>query len=130
MTFKNILLLLFFAFTAQIVLAQSDSTATFQVAGNCGMCKKRIETAAQVHGVTSATWDISTKNLTLKFDPQKTSSLSVQQEIALVGHDTPNYKSPDEVYNKLHECCLYDRLSSEENTRNTKIMTTIISSRV
>ena len=114
MTFKNILLLLFFAFTAQIVLAQSDSTATFQVAGNCGMCKKRIETAAQVHGVTSATWDISTKNLTLKFDPQKTSSLSVQQEIALVGHDTPNYKSPDEVYNKLHECCLYDRLSSEE----------------
>jgi len=118
MTIKNILFFFFLLFGINTVYAQSDSTAVFPVAGNCGMCKKRIETAAKIKGVESATWDLSSKNLTVKFKPKTTSSLEIQQAIALVGHDTPNYKAPDEIYEQLHECCMYDRLSPGTTTEH------------
>lgn len=111
MAIKNIILFIFIAFSINLAQAQSDSTSVFQVAGNCGMCKKRIETAAKIPGVESASWDVATKNLTVKFNSKKSSSLQIQQAVALVGHDTPEVKAPDEIYKKLHECCLYDRLA-------------------
>ena len=81
---------------------------TFTVDGACGMCKTRIEKAANaVPGVTSAKWNVKTKELILIFDDQKTDEKKVQKAIADVGHDTPNYKATDEVYNNLHSCCKY-----------------------
>ncbi|GAB4324382.1 MAG: efflux RND transporter periplasmic adaptor subunit [Bacteroidales bacterium] len=82
--------------------------AMIKVAGNCGMCKDRIETAAKsVKGVESAEWDSETKVLHLNFNPSKTNVDAVQKAIAAVGHDTEKYKAPDEVYEKLPGCCLY-----------------------
>lgn len=118
MAIKNILLFLFITFSINTLYAQSDSTTVFQVAGNCAMCKKRIETAAKIKGVESATWDLSSKKLTTKFNPKTTSTLEIQQAIALVGHDTPNYRAADEVYQSLHECCLYDRLSESAESNH------------
>ena len=81
-----------------------------KVGGNCEMCKERIETAAlSVNGVTSANWKIDSKMLHLNFDSTKTNSDEIQRTIAKVGHDTEKFKAPDEVYNKLPECCLYER---------------------
>jgi Cu(I)/Ag(I) efflux system membrane fusion protein len=80
----------------------------FKVWGSCGMCKERIETTAKsVSGVILAVWDITTKQLTVQFDSNKTNTDVIQKAIAKVGHDTEKYKASDDVYNKLPECCLY-----------------------
>lgn len=84
---------------------------TFAVGGNCEQCKVRIEKAAyKVKGVKSANWDIKSGNMTLIFDERKCSEGDVQKAIAKVGHDAGSERADDEVYNKLHHCCLYERL--------------------
>lgn len=91
--------------------AQNSKHVMVKVGGNCEMCKDRIETAAKsVPGVESANWEIDTKMLHLNFDSAKTSSDEIQKAIAKVGHDTKKFKAPDDVYNKLPECCLFERL--------------------
>ncbi|TJZ61209.1 TonB-dependent receptor [Sphingobacterium olei] len=107
-------LLLLILTVGQKSFAQSDSTAHFEVAGNCGMCKNRIEKAANIKGVESALWDIQTGELTVKYNSQQTKLNQIQLAIATAGHDTPLHKAPDEVYKTLHECCLYNRLGVEE----------------
>lgn len=82
-----------------------------KVAGNCDMCKERIETAAKsVAGVTKAEWSAETQQLHLSFLSTKTTVDQVAKAIAAVGHDTEKYKATDSVYKTLPECCLYNRL--------------------
>ncbi|WP_430973850.1 efflux RND transporter periplasmic adaptor subunit [Sunxiuqinia rutila] len=86
--------------------------AQFKAAGNCEMCKDRIEKAAlAVNGVFSAHWDAEQQLVHLQYDSKKTNPEKVQQAIANAGHDTEKFKAPDSVYNELPECCLFDRLS-------------------
>jgi len=83
-------------------------TEMFKVSGNCEMCKERIETTAKsVKGVSSALWDIDTKMAQVEFDNRITTLDDIQRAIAEVGHDNGKYRSPDDIYNKLPECCLY-----------------------
>ena len=96
------------AFLGSAALAQSK-TDSVKVSGNCGMCKKRIEAAAQVNGVTTAEWNAKTKMLTLNYDSKKINVADVQRKLADVGHDTPNFKASEAVYDKLPACCKYDR---------------------
>ena len=82
-----------------------------KVAGNCEMCEKRIEKAAfSVKGVKSADWHIDHKDIHLIIDENKCSVEDVAKAIASVGHDTELIKAKDEDYEKLHGCCLYNRL--------------------
>lgn len=82
--------------------------ATFMVYGNCEMCKDRIETAAKsVKGVTSADWNIETKQLHVEYDGSQTSLDAIHMAIAKVGHDTDKMKADDKIYNSLPSCCLY-----------------------
>ncbi|MEJ2594475.1 MAG: heavy metal-associated domain-containing protein [bacterium] len=88
----------------------SKKHTSFMVYGNCGMCEERIEKAAsQVKGVVSADWDVDTKMLQLEYDKRIVKVNEVEKAIAAVGHDTENERAPDEVYNDLPGCCLYDR---------------------
>lgn len=96
------------AFLGSATFAQSK-TDSIKVAGNCGMCKKRIEAAVKVDGVTSAEWSAKTKMLTLNYDASKIKLDDVQRKIADVGHDTPKFKTTEAVYTKLPGCCKYDR---------------------
>ncbi|MFV0376005.1 MAG: efflux RND transporter periplasmic adaptor subunit [Mangrovibacterium sp.] len=87
--------------------ATADHTM-FKVAGNCEMCKDRIETAAKgVNSVLSASWDADKQMVHLQLDTKKTSADAVQKAIAAAGHDTEKYKAPDAVYNELPGCCQY-----------------------
>jgi len=80
------------------------------VKGNCGMCEKRIEKAANsVDGVQSADWNKESKMMEVKFDDAKTDVHKVHMAIAKVGHDTEMHKAKDSVYNDLPGCCKYDR---------------------
>ncbi|MEH6307185.1 heavy-metal-associated domain-containing protein [Olivibacter sp. CPCC 100613] len=90
------------------VYGQEKSTS-FKVYGNCEMCKKRIEKAANVEGVKSASWNVETKMMTLAFNADKVSAADVQKQIARAGHDTRDVAAPDKIYNELPECCQYVR---------------------
>jgi len=97
-----------------IAVFAGSKTDKFKVYGNCDMCKARIETAAKsVDGVTAADWDVKTKMIALTYDDSKTNVPKVQQAIAKVGHDTDKYKATDEAYNKISDCCKFDRAKSD-----------------
>ncbi|HMY85374.1 MAG: cation transporter [Saprospiraceae bacterium] len=90
-------------------------TTTFKVAGNCGMCKKRIEAAAKsVKGVKAANWDGITEMITITYNEQKTDLMEVHKKIAAAGYDTELVQATDESYNSLHGCCHYDRLQYDK----------------
>src|SRR5690606_2500076 len=112
--YKGLITLLFINIYT-ISFGQQDSTITFEVAGNCAICKQRIEKAAKIKGVSQATWDTQNGIATVVFNPTTTSSKSIKQSIADVGHDTDEIRAEQEVYEKLHECCLYDRLGEEQS---------------
>jgi copper chaperone CopZ len=92
-----------------------EKTEKFKVKGNCGMCEKRIEKAANaVKGVQNADWDKESKMMVVKFDDAKTSTDNIEKAIAKVGHDTPHHKAKDEVYEELPGCCKYDRTEEKK----------------
>lgn len=79
-----------------------------EVAGNCEMCKKRIEKAAySVPGVKSAVWHQDHQDMHLIIDENKCSVEDVKKAVAKSGHDTKDVKAKDEDYAKLHDCCKY-----------------------
>jgi copper chaperone CopZ len=84
-------------------------TASFKVWGNCGECKKRIETGARNGGASKASWNEETKMIEVSFDPAKTNVDSIQQSIANTGYDTEKFKANSESYSKLPQCCQYTR---------------------
>jgi hypothetical protein len=47
--------------------------------------------------------------MTVIINEEKCSLLDVKKAIANVGHDTKEVKSKNEVYEKLHACCQYER---------------------
>lgn len=83
-------------------------TDKIKVSGNCGMCAKKIETAAKEAGASEAKWDKNKKQLTVKYEPATTSNDAIQKKVADAGYDTEKYTADMEVYNNLHECCKYD----------------------
>jgi len=96
-----------FALSAQ---NNKNEKISFEVSGNCEMCKKRIEKAAlTVKGVKTVSWDIPSNVISVIYDPSKEPIQEVQRAIAFAGHDTPLAKALDSTYNALPMCCLYKR---------------------
>lgn len=84
---------------------------SFYVAGNCDMCKARIEKAAKsVEGVSEAIWNKETKMILVKYNSDLSSLINIYAAISQAGHDTKWQKSKDEVYENLPACCLYERI--------------------
>ena len=84
-------------------------TATFQVWGNCGMCKRTIETAARQAGASKADWNMESHAMTVNFDPAKLSLAVIHQKIGEAGYDTDKATGDGAAYAKLHACCQYER---------------------
>lgn len=108
---------IFITFT-QFGFAQKQATETLKIAGECGMCKKKIETAAKDAGATYAVWNTDSKILTVKYNSQSTNSAKIQQKIADAGYDTPKFRAADEAYNNLEQCCQYDRQPANTDNKN------------
>ncbi|MGV8137679.1 MAG: heavy-metal-associated domain-containing protein [Mangrovibacterium sp.] len=99
-------------------LYAKEKTEKFEVKGNCEMCERRIEGAAiSVKGVTKVNWDKETKMAEISFNDSQTNIHQIQMAIAKAGHDTPMHKASDEAYNKLPDCCHYDRTGKTEQNR-------------
>ena len=100
--------------------AQSKTvTAKIKVFGNCSMCKQRIETALDVNGIKSASWDSKTKMLDVVYNKSKISEQKIHEVLASAGHDTEKTKAKDEVYSELPFCCLY-RDHDHSNVKDEK----------
>lgn len=89
-----------------------EKKETLKVAGECGSCKKKIETAAKKAGASYAVWNVDSKELIIKYNSTSGNSAKIQKAIADVGYDTPDYKATDEAYNELDGCCRYERINA------------------
>ena len=90
-------------------LSAQKKQAAVAINGNCEMCKKRIDKAAKVDGVSKASWNEETKMLTVSFDSTKTSMHVVQTAIAKVGYESEGHVANAAAFAKLPECCQYTR---------------------
>ena len=108
---KTILMLLsmLILFSVNMHAKDAITKASIKVSGNCEMCKERIEKAAKIEGVKNAIWNQETHILTVAFVPTKTTLDQIQQNIANAGYDTPMFKSTEENYKKLPQCCQYTK---------------------
>jgi copper chaperone CopZ len=105
--------ILFSGFILAIVFSANAQTPTkLKVSGNCGMCKSSIEKAAKTAGATTANWDMDAKILTLMFN-SKTNLDKIETAIAAIGYDTEHKTATKAAYDALHECCKYDRDSTQ-----------------
>ena len=86
-------------------------TEKIKVSGNCDMDKRRIETAAYaVDGIKSAVWDMYSQTLVIIYSIFKRDAPDVvQKRIAFLGNDTEKYRADDATYQKLPDCCHYQR---------------------
>lgn len=92
---------------------------TIKVAGNCTMCKKRIETSLDRSGVKYANWDVDKKELFVAYRPDKITLEELHKLVAQSGHDTDQVQASDSVYAKLPFCCLYrDHDPHDEKSRH------------
>jgi cation transport ATPase len=99
----TLVLLLLIAFKP--TYAQQDTSLV--VNGVCQMCKRVIEKAAYLDGVETASWNVKTKELSLKYDPSKVTLMDINKSVLLSGYDTEYEAAKDEDYYKLHKCCYY-----------------------
>ncbi|WP_035694312.1 heavy-metal-associated domain-containing protein [Flavobacterium soli] len=110
-TFNKILMgiMVVFSLTSCEAQIKNAKTETVKVYGNCGMCKKKIETAANEKGISKADWNVETAMLTITYDTKKTSQDAILKKVADAGYDSDKYTAKDEVYDALHGCCQYER---------------------
>jgi mercuric ion binding protein len=108
------LTLLFISFST---FAQQSKSEDIKVWGNCGMCKSTIEKAAKSAGATDANWNEDTKILTVSYDASNSGNQKIQKAVAAAGYDTQDLTAPEDVYNKLHGCCKYDRKPAAVNAQ-------------
>lgn len=93
-----------------LIKKSKNAKYIIEVNGDCEHCKKRIQkTAYSVSGVKSAVWSAQTHELDLILNEEKATILDVKKAMAKQGHDTDQFKAAIVDYNKLPECCQYER---------------------
>jgi copper chaperone CopZ len=107
--------------TTEVAKEMAMANLSFGVRGNCGICKRTIEKAANsVEGVTSATWDVDQKKIDVSFDGSKTDAMTIHKAIAASGYDTEKVSGNEDVYNDLPGCCKYDHSMDMNQTGENK----------
>lgn len=90
---------------------KNAKTITVKIDGNCEMCEKKIESAANQNKTANLDWNKDSKQATLTFDDTKTNAEEVLKRVALAGYDNEKFLAPDDVYAKLPDCCKYNRIN-------------------
>ncbi len=108
--------IMFSIFSISTSSAQSKTTETIKVSGNCGMCKTTIEKAAKSAGAKTASWNEESKELKVTYAVNKTSSAKIQEAIANSGYDTQDFTAVKTAYDNLPGCCKYDRKADSDAT--------------
>ena len=94
---------------------KKQTTKTFKVYGNCGMCEKKIEGALKgVKGIDKADWKKESKMIEVVYHTHDITLEEIKKKIAAVGYDMDDLKASDESYKGLPACCQYERPSDNE----------------
>lgn len=111
----NILIVLSVVLSATSGFAQirNSKTETVKILGKCDACKTAIEKAGNLKNIAVVSWSKDSKMATITFDSKKTNRDEILKRIALVGYDSDQYLAPDSAYEKLAECCIYERQKKE-----------------
>lgn len=106
--------------TSTTLFAQikNAKTETVKVYGNCGMCKTKIEKAANQKNISKADWNEETGIATITYDEKLTDKNAILKKIAVVGYDSDAFKATNAAYNKLPGCCQYDRPKAPVNKKD------------
>ncbi len=97
------------AFTGLQAQQKSDGTIVIKTSAVCGQCKTRIEEGmAFEKGVKDVTLDVESKNVTITFNPKKTSPEALKKAISKLGYDADEVPADLAAYNKLPSCCKKD----------------------
>ncbi len=96
----------------------AEDSLSFWVNGLCGMCKNRIEEAAlKTRGVSTASWDVEARMLSVIIDKEKLNERRLHYNIASVGHDTKQLLAPDPIYEALPMCCKYRDFATHDEAK-------------
>lgn len=82
---------------------------TFHVWGNNETCKKSIEKACKLSGVSGANWNVDSKLLKFKIDTSIITTDAVLKSVASAGYDNELFFGNDYAYSNLPEACQYER---------------------
>jgi len=88
---------------------KNSKTEIVKIQGNCNMCKSIIESAGNKKNVVKVNWDKDSKTAILFFNSKITNEDEILKRIALVGYDNEKYLAPNSAFEKLPECCKYER---------------------
>ncbi len=106
----RILVFTLFITAANSTFAQIADTGKkyvdIKTSAQCGSCKSAIEKAVNdVDGVKSASLDVETKIVTVKYDSEKTDAEAIKLAIVNIGYDADDIPADAKAYENLHSCC-------------------------
>ena len=94
------------SFSAQAQESKKSETIEIKTSAQCGMCKKRIETAIyELKGIKSANVDLETQIITVIFKTKNTSADEIRKAISKVGYDADDVPADTKAYENLPKCC-------------------------
>ena len=95
--------------TTTVTNADGKTESSFKVWGNCEQCKETIESALKIDGISKSDWNVDSKIIKVEYDSSKIKLPAIHKKIAEAGYDNVGFKSEDEAYNSLPNCCQYER---------------------
>lgn len=104
---KTTLFLLAFSLFAVATKAQGTTTSlTIQTSAKCMMCKQTLEkNMAFERGVSKSSLDMKTKQLTVWYNPSKTTPAAIRKAVTLTGYDADSLQADQAAHDKLEPCC-------------------------
>jgi copper chaperone CopZ len=110
---KRILQFIFFFSVILFVSCGTNTNSvvekTYHVWGNNETCKKTIEKACKLSGISNPNWNADSKLLTFKIDTAIITTDAVLKSVASAGYDNELFYGNDYAYSNLPEVCQYER---------------------
>lgn len=81
-------------------------TVKIQTNAECNMCKERIEGELNyVKGIVFAELHVESKELTVKYKPNKITVEEIRKEVSKIGYDADDIKAKKDAQEALPACC-------------------------
>jgi mercuric ion binding protein len=75
----------------------------------CGQCQERVESGlAFEKGVRDISVDLDKKEVTVTYNPEKTTPAAIRKALSKLGYDADEVKADPKAYEQLPYCCKTD----------------------
>lgn len=103
---KNTLVIIGFLFLLVSMVKPKPVQVVIQTSAECNDCKVRIEEKLNyTKGIVFSELNFNTKELTVKFRPDKITLEQIKQLVSELGYDADEVKANPEAQKKLPTCC-------------------------